>query len=74
MTLNSQKQYLDDVKHLAIDVAKMKPELKYGEKRGGYGDVRVYTLGRGTSAKLVAAKNIRFKDRDNEPERLAFVS
>ncbi|KIO31675.1 hypothetical protein M407DRAFT_19409 [Tulasnella calospora MUT 4182] len=63
---------LDNVRHLTIDVARMKPELKYGEKRGGYGDVKVYTLGCGTSAKLVAAKTIRFKDRDNEPERLAF--
>ncbi|KAG9046342.1 hypothetical protein FS837_004611 [Tulasnella sp. UAMH 9824] len=72
LNFDALNQYLDNVKHLTIDVGKMKPELKYGEKRGGYGDVRVYTLGRGTSAKLVAAKKIRFKDQDNEPERLAF--
>ncbi|KAG8923229.1 hypothetical protein FRC00_006479, partial [Tulasnella sp. 408] len=50
----------------------LKDEEIYGERRGGFGDVRVSTLDPGTpAAKLVATKVIRLRGVQSEPKRLA---
>lgn len=63
-------QSLDD---LFIDIQRLRPEVGYEEKRGGYGDVQVSRLDPETSGtKLVAAKTVRLKGRFKEHQRLAF--
>ncbi|KAG8900131.1 hypothetical protein FRC00_014338 [Tulasnella sp. 408] len=47
------------------------PEKEYEEKRGGYGDVQVSTLDKGTpSAKLVVTKTLRLYPIKKRPHRL----
>ncbi|KAG8917458.1 hypothetical protein FRC01_002441, partial [Tulasnella sp. 417] len=64
---------LQGLGHLFIDIQRLRPEVGYEEKRGGYGDVQVSRLDPESSvSKLVAAKTVRLKARHKEPQRLAF--
>ncbi|KAG8897479.1 hypothetical protein FRC01_011324, partial [Tulasnella sp. 417] len=64
---------LGSLNHLFIDIARLKHEPVYGQRRGGYCDVQVATLDSeiAGASKLVAAKKLFLGIRSSEPLRLA---
>ncbi|KAG8909190.1 hypothetical protein FRC01_007088, partial [Tulasnella sp. 417] len=70
------KECLDALKHLFVDIARLKYEPAYGDRaaRGGYGKVQVATLDPETphTRKLVAVKTLLLRPQQSEPLRLAF--
>ncbi|KIO31671.1 hypothetical protein M407DRAFT_19405 [Tulasnella calospora MUT 4182] len=68
------EKLLQNLKHLSIDIARLKPEPNYTGSRGGSCEVQVATLDSETpnASKLVAAKKLFFGNRSCEPKRLAF--
>ncbi|KAG9044503.1 hypothetical protein FS837_008053 [Tulasnella sp. UAMH 9824] len=69
--LTALERCLHGLKHLFIDMNRLRKEAGYAEKRGGYGNVRVCRLDSGTPrSKLVAAKRIHLGERKPEAQRL----
>ncbi|KIO34218.1 hypothetical protein M407DRAFT_17123 [Tulasnella calospora MUT 4182] len=68
------KEFLEGLHHLSIDIARLKPEVGYEEKRGGYCDLQVAILDHEIpgASKLVAAKKLLLGTRSSDPKRLAF--
>ncbi|KAG8899464.1 hypothetical protein FRC00_001397 [Tulasnella sp. 408] len=67
------QECLDGLKHLFIDITRLRQEPRYGERRGGYCDLQVATLDSEipSASKLVATKKLFLGFRSSEPLRLA---
>ncbi|KAG9017073.1 hypothetical protein FRB90_001852 [Tulasnella sp. 427] len=65
---------LHTLRHLFIDVGRLKYEESYEARRGGHCDLQIATLDHNTTGdcKLVAVKNILLRTRSTEPKILAF--